>query len=585
MKESNTINPSSSNNNICLNYPEEERLDDSNPISKNASEDKTPQIEYSQELNKFLEDNITKLNYSVEFFKDFLTQNFPEKLLNASENNSKDLKEIPSNFLSEQPQNSQSNQDILLKFSIPELTSILKDLYIKTPNNFISPVRCEKAPTNELNGKEIKVLLSDPNFVKVGLFETDYVVYEVETKALNWKVERRYNDFVWLRECLCKIYPFDYIPVLPKKKSGSKRFDEAFVLKRMEALQKFMDEIMKNEDFKSTEALKAFLYNPNRSIFEYNMYSKMDPDSVKINSIQKFCNINGSCNTIKFNEQSFHGFNRRFQSNRGYIGNHLDLNKNLRKELKNLLKNLENTSQSLTNVSKIFEDLAELNRKANLTEDLQKNYENLGYFFRNWGKNLINKKNIILDTLLTSTREIIFKDKGYSELYENNTITIEDYFKKNVDLITKKNKCWEEKKFDKWGINGLSFTFGGSVINESDIDLKRLGTDQKYSYSLMFTEESNRMNNLYYIVGMVLDKSNNAFFNYKRYLSNLLSKTMKEFSEKYNDTIQDQLTVWAGLISNIISNGLSTIIDPCQYLKYCRFALLLSSIAYNRLLL
>ena len=53
--------------------------------------------------------------------------------------------------------------------------------------------------------------------------------------------------------------PTNFIPQLPKKKIGNRRFEEDFIEKRMKGLQFFLDEILKNENLKSTETLVTFL--------------------------------------------------------------------------------------------------------------------------------------------------------------------------------------------------------------------------------------------------------------------------------------------------------------------------------------
>jgi hypothetical protein len=74
-----------------------------------------------------------------------------------------------------------------------------------------------------------------PIKVKPGLLSKAYIAYEILTKPFNYKVQRRYNDFIWLRTILQKEYPGFYIPPLPEK--GVKRsFDEAYLVERMKNL-------------------------------------------------------------------------------------------------------------------------------------------------------------------------------------------------------------------------------------------------------------------------------------------------------------------------------------------------------------
>ena len=46
------------------------------------------------------------------------------------------------------------------------------------------------------------------------LFKTSYIQYEIETSE-GWKTSRRYNDFIWLREYLEKLYMGIPVPPIP----------------------------------------------------------------------------------------------------------------------------------------------------------------------------------------------------------------------------------------------------------------------------------------------------------------------------------------------------------------------------------
>jgi len=84
-------------------------------------------------------------------------------------------------------------------------------------------------------------------------------------------VRRRYSDFTLLRNLLCKFHPRYFIPPLPEKKIGGKRFKPNFIEKRMRILQIFMNEITCNETFKTNDALVSFLSMGDHNTFEKKM--------------------------------------------------------------------------------------------------------------------------------------------------------------------------------------------------------------------------------------------------------------------------------------------------------------------------
>jgi len=148
----------------------------------------------------------------------------------------------------------------------------------------INELECLKLEKTQLNDKTIIVNISNPHQVNNSLFSTNYVLYDVSTAQFNWMVNRRYSDFIWLRDCLKSLFPADILPLLPKKKIGNRRFEKDFLEKREKGLQKFINKIVNNERYKATEVLIIFLLCVDRNIFE----QKMKTISPKLLSRQMF---------------------------------------------------------------------------------------------------------------------------------------------------------------------------------------------------------------------------------------------------------------------------------------------------------
>lgn len=50
--------------------------------------------------------------------------------------------------------------------------------------------------------------------VKGGTFSSDKVEYVIECEALKWKVIRRYEDAIWLKEHIQRLFPGIIVVVL-----------------------------------------------------------------------------------------------------------------------------------------------------------------------------------------------------------------------------------------------------------------------------------------------------------------------------------------------------------------------------------
>ena len=116
-------------------------------------------------------------------------------------------------------------------------------------------IKCQILEKSTINNVEIKSVISNPRKISDSIVKNSYLLYDITTQNFNWFVNRRYSDFVWLREVLSALFPTTLIPQLPKKKIGNRRFEEDFIEKRLKGLQFFLDEILKNETLKTAAPL------------------------------------------------------------------------------------------------------------------------------------------------------------------------------------------------------------------------------------------------------------------------------------------------------------------------------------------
>ena len=209
--------------------------------------------EFQEQIQKQNEINNGKKDTSL---KDFLFKNLPKNNNNNYNNN--------VNYL----QSSQINQKINENIQNVNI-GYQNDNYNDNTNKiYKKEIQCKILEKSELNSKQITVQIQNPKEVNTSLISSSYTSYEVYTKELNWLVTRRYSDFDWLRNTLRKLFPRHYIPPIPGKKMGARRFDKDFIEKRMKFLQKFMDEIISVETFKASEAVVVFLKMTDREQFD-----------------------------------------------------------------------------------------------------------------------------------------------------------------------------------------------------------------------------------------------------------------------------------------------------------------------------
>ena len=130
---------------------------------------------------------------------------------------------------------------------------------------------------------------------------------------MNWYVNRRYSDFLWLREILSTMFPTILLPQLPKKKIGNRRFENDFVEKRIKGLQDFLDEILKNEIIKTAEPLISFLSLTERGFFEQQM-KLLTPKILNIDNIGSIASFEGKIEVADMEDEQYNNNKNYFNS-------------------------------------------------------------------------------------------------------------------------------------------------------------------------------------------------------------------------------------------------------------------------------
>ena len=90
------------------------------------------------------------------------------------------------------------------------------------------------------------------------MFKSKYVSYVIVTPLKGFSVERRYSDFLALRQEMMKDYPGYVIPPIPAKKIAGNA-DPAFIQERKGELQEFLTDVLKHPLLKSYDLFLKFI--------------------------------------------------------------------------------------------------------------------------------------------------------------------------------------------------------------------------------------------------------------------------------------------------------------------------------------
>ena len=129
----------------------------------------------------------------------------------------------PASQQQQQQQPSQSNINVDIdKLKICRSHEEESQVYMKEIN-------CKKLELSVLNNKNVEVVLKNPKASDSNFLQSTYITYEVLTESQQWLVRRRFSDFEWLRSILVKCFPHFFVPPLPGKKIGNRRFEQDFI--------------------------------------------------------------------------------------------------------------------------------------------------------------------------------------------------------------------------------------------------------------------------------------------------------------------------------------------------------------------
>ena len=504
--------------------------------------------------------NINSQNYSINNINPVSQSNFfpPQKDVSNSNfypppqyqvNNPYQNQNYQNFYPQQQPQ--QQSQSFLQKVGSSAMNLIKKEDPINLindirPNDFEDiiksskkEIQCQIIEKTKLNNVEIKAIISNPRKINDSFVKNSYLLYDVTTPKFNWFVNRRYSDFVWLREALCSLFPTSFLPQLPKKKMGNRRFEEDFIEKRLKGLQFFLDEVLKNELLKSADPLITFLSCGERGFFEQQM-KIITPKMINVDSIIGIKSFTGKVVVADLENEYFINNASYFNNVENFFNLQSELISNIKDNLNNYNIHMVEACKHLEEIENGFSKLSQYYSKANLAKDISNVFEQYQIFFKNWKRIHINQTSIIRAKLNDYFKYL--KNNGLSliELIERQNEVQKDYQKVKEDLLNKKEGYWKKMDITKWEMNPME-----------QIDSALLFRDKNYAFSKMCFQETMNLNNKgnllgYYFSNNIINLKNVLERIEKYSIDNLVS-----FSKEIEPTVTDVINVWSKLASNL----------------------------------
>ena len=174
---------------------------------------------------------------------------------------------------------------------------------------------------------------------------------------------------------------------------------------------------------------------------------------------------------------------------------------------------------------------------------ITKTYEEIGCFFKNWGRVLTKQKDLIKNHMKDFFKYVNLEGKAYSELIVRREDLKEKYTAENTRVTSKKEKVFATGDINKFEIN----------TEDRNIDKDRLLRDKPYAYEHICLQDSRNLekihNQLGYANKMNMRELRKMIKEYcSRFVDNITS-----FNQGFYPTINDLLTTWTNMETFIMT--------------------------------
>ena len=271
--------------------------------------------------------------------------------------------------------------------------------------------KCRPTDKTQLGKVEnIEIILSNPEKKESGFIKKTHITYMITTLPLNFKVRRRFSEISWFRQALCNLFPTNLIPAVSRKsKFGVDTLADAFVQKRLRAIQRFLNYLVKDPNIKDSQILLDFLYIGSEN--EFNNKKKVYENTKNITEVQDFKSKEEKVNLLVTAQKENYFEN---------IKDNINININILKKLNNSFKLLFNEMKAVVSrmeeISNYWNQAYKASIKYFDSNITCETYKQLGNLFKTWSQ-IIKEQNTIVNVDIREHFKFIRKNfAAYKDL-------------------------------------------------------------------------------------------------------------------------------------------------------------------------
>ena len=464
-KEENEINNTQNNNNIKFIIDEDSLMNlfQKKENQNNNVNNNKPLFDFEKNFAK-LNEQQKKININKNQNNNISTKKkeIIEEKNNTDKNENNKTDSLPNNNKEEIIQNNENNNNEEIDYNHNISNEEEQDIDYGIIIN--DTVKCELMEKTEFSEhKDIKIEIKNPIKLETKFFSGKSVNYSIITYPFNYIVERRYSDFIWLRDILSNLYNNILIPKMRFKGKVTKdKHDNNFIKKRMNYLERFINYIIKDDIIKSSQILYDFL-----TIKKYEdfIYKKKQYEKIKIFNfidIKNRKNINGILD-IKINKEK-EIYLENIKDNTIYNGN---LFKKLNNNFKSLNDEFNLVIKRIENISNIFKQIYDISNKYLDLNIIKESYSQMELMFKNLGDNFNILNNFIKTEIKQHFKFIGNNFISLNEMIQNVEISKNNYIKIAKHLINKKNELYKKGDISKYELKEkINFNNKNQILNK-----------------------------------------------------------------------------------------------------------------------
>ena len=374
-----------------------------------------------------------------------------------------------------------------------------------------SPQEENKLTQLEKESKKISIKISEETITKKNIFSYSKFTCKIECPELSSTVVRSLEDVEWLKIQLNEKYPMQYIPPISNKMS----LKDPKTVSRY--IQKFFDAILRRKILRTSILIQDFLTKDNFEAYKKEMKEfKLSP---------KMENYKSNKENLKFD----------FKEEQIYLPQKylkkLEPTKLLYNNLDAVLTQIGNCFQFLSkhfkDASEIFGKLHKCSKDTDQTENTKKVSDKLKTIFNDCSTSYSNQGQFFEKDL----KEFF----GYINMEYNEMLTLYNQFtkKKNefeslgVDYLTKREKLFNEKKYNKW-----------ELTKEDEPKLDTFKDNKEEAMKYICKEMGENVANLKIQVGCFSNIIMKQFNHINKYVGEQMKQYFESMKEKNKEIIE-----------------------------------------------